>query len=269
MKVLAVPTSALLGAAALALASSAAAQTTGRLTDKDVKALIEAVDNSRDHFEDKLDGKVKDSILRGSGHEVKVDKFLEDFEENVERLKDRFESTYAASVEVGTVLRQATAIDNFMKQQPTELKGASEWQHFVVDLSRLAAAYGATFPLENDSAGGPAAVRRINDGEAAMAAAKIEEHADDIKDAFDEEQRLEKPAKNRLKDAAHLVKERAESLKSRLEDSAPSTAEAKLLFDAVRSMEESAKGLNISPESLTAMGLIKAPLETLHQAFRM
>jgi hypothetical protein len=256
-----------LGAASLTFVPSVAAQTPARLTDKDVKALIETVDHGRSQFEDRLDGKVKDSILREPGREVNVEKFLDDFKENVEHLKDRFESKYAASAEAAIVLRQATAIDAFIKQQPTALKGNSEWHHLAVDLGRLAGVYGTTFPGPAEAPGGPAAVRRINDGEAAIAARAIEEHAEHFKDAVNDEHALAEPAKKRVKESAELVKERAEKLKSRLEDSKPATAEATLLFEALRHMEDAYKGLTLSSPSLNALGAIKAPLDTLHRAF--
>ncbi len=258
-----------LGAAGLILVPSLAAQTPSRLTDKDVKTLIEAVDHERGEFEDRLEGKVKNSILREPGREVKVEKFLDDFKENTEHLKDRFESKYAASAEAATVLRQATAIDTFMKKQPTDLKGNSEWHHLAVDLGRLAVVYGTTFPTPADAPGHEVAVRRVNDGEAATAARTIEEQAEHFKDAVNDERALAEPAKQRLKQSAELVKQRADKLKSRLEDSEPATAEVTLLFEAIRQMDESHKGLTLSPASLSALGAIKAPLDTLHRAFHV
>src|SRR5262244_4474719 len=102
MKGLIVPAAALLAAVALMPAPSLVAQTPGRLSDRDVKALIETVDKGRDRFEDELDGKVKNSVVREPSHEVRVDKYLGDFKDSVEHLKDRFESKYAASAEVAT-----------------------------------------------------------------------------------------------------------------------------------------------------------------------
>ncbi len=265
MKGLIVP-AALLVAAALMSAPSLVAQTPGRLSDRDVKALIETVDKGRDRFEGELDGKVKNSVVRDASHEARVDKSLDDFKDSVEHLKDRFEPKYAASAEVATVFRQATAIDTFMKKQPTTLKGMSEWTHLAVDLTRLADVYGTTFPFDDNAA---RSVRRINDGEAAAAAAKIEEGAEHVKDAVGDEKTLAEPAKKRLKEMAELVKQRADKLKSRLKDSEPSTAEAKLLFDAIRELDNAGKGLNLSPASLNPMGELRAPLDTLRQAFRV
>jgi len=258
-----------LGAASLILVPSLAAQAPARLTDKDVKALLESLDHGRSEFEDRLDGKLKDSIQREPGREVHVERFLDDFKDNVEHLKDRFESKYAASTEAATVLRQATAIDTFMKKQPVELKGNSEWHHLVLDLNRLAGAYGTTFPTPADVPGRPVAIRRINDGEAAAAAKIVEEQAEHFEDAVNDERALAEPAKKRVKETAKAVKDRAENLKSKLEDSQPATAEATMLFQALQHLEDSHKGLTLSSASLSALGAMKAPIDTLHRAFRV
>jgi hypothetical protein len=241
----------------------AVAQAPERLTDKDVKALIETVDQSRDRFEDRLDGKVKDSVVRGPSGEANVGRFLEDFQESVNRLKERFKPDYAASSEAAAVLRQGTSIANFMKQQPPGFRGASEWDHLASTLGRLAAAYATKFPLASVDA----PVRRVSDGEAAAAAEQVEKQADEFKDAVNREQSLATPSKNTLKNAADGVKNGAKNLKSRLNDAKPSTAEARALFAAIRKLEDSSKTLGLSPASLTAIGAFRAPLATLNQAF--
>ena len=71
--------------AVLALVPSIAAAG-DRLSDKDVKALLETLDNSRDRFEDQLDGKLKNGIVRGPRGEVNVRRYLDDLQENVKRL---------------------------------------------------------------------------------------------------------------------------------------------------------------------------------------
>ena len=241
------------------LCSSVAFAQADRLTDKDVKTLLEAVDQARDRFEDQLDGKLKSQIVRGATGEVDVSRFLDDLQENTGRLKDRFTPEYAASSEVAAVLRQGGVISAFMKQHPG-IKGSSEWDRTASELSRLAGVYGATFPMKGD---GP--VRRVNDREAASAATTLAEQADRFKNAVNKEQTLAKPAKDALKGQADAVKNAANALKSRIKDSKPSTSEARQLFEAVRSMREASKGL--PPATLTLLGQMQAPLSTLSQAF--
>jgi hypothetical protein len=131
-----------------------------RLTDKDLKSLIERIYQERDRFEDQLDGDIKHNVLRGASGEVKVDKFLDDFQENVTKLRDRVKPDYSAGAEAALVLRQASSIDQFMRTQPPGIDGASEWNRLADSLKLLAGAYGAGFPLSEG-----AAVRRLGDRE--------------------------------------------------------------------------------------------------------
>jgi hypothetical protein len=249
-------------AVALLLGSSAFAQSPQRLTDKDVKTLIDAVDHARDRFEDQLDGKVKNTVVRGTTGEVNVSNFLDDFQENVDRLKDRFKPDYAASAEAAAVLRQGTAIHHFMKQQPSDFKGSSEWDTLASGLGRLAGAYSTKFPIEGD-----AAVRRVSDGEAVTAAEEIEDQAGELKDTVNRYSTLPQPTKNALKTGADLVRNRAKTLASRLKGGKPATAQARQLFEAVQKLDESSKGSGLPPSSLSLMGAMRAPLTTLRQAF--
>src|SRR5262245_1250995 len=154
-----------------------------RLTDKDVKTLIDQVDEGRDKFEGNLDGAFKGSTVRGPNGEVKVSGALQDYQDNTEKLKDRFSSDYAASSEVVTVLRQSTAIDRFMQGSPNDMKGRSEWDRQAANIKRLAEAYGTTFPFPDGATG-----RRMNDKETAATAVAIAAAADRFKDDLDKDQ---------------------------------------------------------------------------------
>ncbi len=105
-----------LAALALGIAANASAQAE-RLSDKDVKDLMEAIDKGRDHFVDALDPQFKHAVMRSPTNEVDVSKYLDDFDKNIHTMKDRFKGDYAASAEVQTVLRQASDIDAYVRQQ--------------------------------------------------------------------------------------------------------------------------------------------------------
>src|SRR5215510_10766271 len=111
---------------ALALAlglTFAPAQSGERLADKEVKQIILDVDQARDRFEDQLDGRIKSSTIRGANGEVNVERYLDDLQENIKRLKERFTVDYSASKEAETVLKQGTEINEYIKKQPSEMKG--------------------------------------------------------------------------------------------------------------------------------------------------
>src|SRR4051794_15021862 len=168
-----------------------------RLTDRDVKSLVDRIDEGRDRFEGALDDKLKGSIYRGPAGEVNVKNSLNDFEENVKRLKDRLKPGYAASAEVATVLRQGGAIDRFLSQQPAGTKGGSEWSRLAADLKTLAGAYGADFPV-----GDNAAVRRVGDGELATSLDALAKGCEQLKGSFDKELKADKSVTPQARQAA-------------------------------------------------------------------
>ena len=250
-----------LAVAGLSLAAPAAfAQDTPRLSDGDLKALIENLDHARDRFEDALDGEFKHSIARGPRGEVQVNQYLDDLQENVDRLKGRYNSGYAASAEVRTVLQQGTDIRRYMQGQPDSMKGKSEWDRLAGSLGTLAHAYATTFPLPPD-----ASVRRINDREAAATADAARKAVDAFKKAAGNDPALPKQQRQVLKDRADALANACKDVRSRLDDHKPGTAEARQMFDAFEQVSQSAS--SASAATLSALGPVRASMETLRQAF--
>lgn len=233
-----------------------------RLSDKDVKALLETLDNSRDRFEDQLDGKLKSGIVRGPRGEVNVRRYLDDLQENVKRLRERYTGGYAASAEVSTLLKQGSEIHRFMKTQPQDLKGMSEWDRLAGDLTSLATAYGTAFPLEGD-----AAVRRISDQEAASAAEKVAKQTDALKKAFNGDKTIAKPDKEKVKTALDMMKKQANAVKSRTTGGKPATAEARQVSDSAATLVEFVSSRTLPPGASEPWSALQGGVTTLRQAF--
>jgi len=233
-----------------------------RLSDKDVKALIDKVDEGRDKFEGNLDGKFKGSTLRGPTGETKVAGALQDYQDSTKKLQDRFTGDYSASAEVATVLKQSTAIDTFMQGAPSDMKGRSEWDRQTTNLKQLAEAYGTTFPFYTG-----ATARRMNDKETADAADALAEAADHFKSDLDKATALAAPDKDAAKkDTDELIKH-ANAVKSRANDGKPATAEARLLVDQAARLQTFVAGHPIP--DLTNWQAVQKSLEALRYAFRL
>jgi hypothetical protein len=247
----------------VAVPRAASAQSADRLSDKEVKTLLEQLDTARDKFEGNLDNKVKDSTIRTSTREISVEASLQDLQDNVKKLKDRFNDDYAASAEAETVLKQTTNIDTYMKNNPTITKGRSEWEKLSANLKALATVYGTTFPLPDG-----ASVRRLNDKETAGAAEALEKSAKDFKDRVESDMTLTSADKTVGGKAAESLAKAADALKSRVEDGKPSTAEAK----QVVAMASSLSTFNIShpiPATSDSWKGVQGALSKLEQAFSM
>lgn len=215
---------AILAVAALAsICAPAFAQ--DRLTDRDVRALVSRIEDGRDKFDDALDDELKNKVLRGPNGEVNVKNFLNDFQQNIDRLEERLKPDYAASAEVGTLLRQGTAIETFFRQHAPGTKGESEWNRLASDLKALAGAYGTSFPLPEN-----APVRRIGDGEVAETADQLSKSASQLKKSLDADLKknpaIQKATRDEILQEADDWSKEAKALKSRVKDGKPSSAEA-------------------------------------------
>src|ERR1700754_4508332 len=96
------------------LASIAQAQRPYRLSEDDLKRLIERIEQSTDQFRNSLDASLDRSRLDGSRREDRINDFVKDFEAATDRLKERFDDNQSASATVQEVLDRAAQIDRFM-----------------------------------------------------------------------------------------------------------------------------------------------------------
>jgi hypothetical protein len=239
-----------------------------RLTDSQVKDLLTRVDDERDRFEDQLDGKVKHNVLRGPAGEVDVEKFLDDLQENVDKMKGRFEDDYSAGSEVATVLRQGSAVQRFMSTQAPNMKGASEWNRLAGSLNELAVVYGTTFPTPDN-----AAVRRIGDREIAAAASKMADEADQFRKRLEESLKLNTTITQADRAAAvaeaNGLKKDADALADRLKDNKPSSGEATALLQRAQRIQATAARLSLPSAATDAWARVLGPLGTIAQGFNM
>ena len=236
-----------------------------RMTDRDLKALVDRLDGKRDRFEDALEGKLKSSILRGPNGEVDVDRFLTDFERSVNELKDRMGEQYVASTEAATVLRQASAIERFFRLQPPGTRGESEWNELAADFKVLAASYGTIFPTPDN-----ASVRRLSRGELAKIADSAARGADQFRKLLDTDLKkdtsLDNTARTALVREVDELKKDGETVRSRVEDDQPASAEIDRLLARAVKIQQSVSGRQL-PTATTAWTQLSTHLHGLAGAF--
>jgi hypothetical protein len=238
-----------------------------RLTDRDLKKLVERIDDGRHRFEDALDDKIKHNVLRGPSGEVDVERYLHDFDDNIDRLKDRLKPDYAASAEAATVLRQATAIDNFLRQQPAGVRGESEWNRLTTDLKTLAGAYGTAFPVADSTP-----VRRIGDGELAGVANEISRAGQRLKKSLENDLKndaaVDKQARQMIVDEAEQFSKDGKALRERIKSGEPSSAEADRVLAGAFRLETFLVGHRAAASSTKIWSDITTRLQSLAGAYR-
>jgi hypothetical protein len=252
----------------MAAGIAALAAPADRPRDKDVKQLIERIDHERDRFEDQLSGQLKHSVIRGPSGEVDVARYLDDLQDNIGKLKDRFTAEYAASEEATVVLRQASDIQRFISAQPPNFDGASEWNRLAGSLSELAAVYGTSFPI---SAGQQA--RRMNDREVKSSVEGVAKSADRFKNELDDslkkDKTVDKAARETAVRSAEGLKKDAERLASTIDDEKPASGEAKALLQQASAIRAASSAHALSPAAQASWASVEGGLDKVAQAFSL
>jgi uncharacterized membrane-anchored protein YhcB (DUF1043 family) len=247
---------------AIAFASTALGQT-ARPSDKAVVSLIETVQKDVKNFERNLDRDVARGKFRGPNAEVDIAAYLDDFDTNLDRLRQRFKKDYSASAEVLTVLKHANGVDRFIASQPPTLKGRSEWDVAKASLNQLAAAYGTTFPAPDD-----ASARRINDGELQQAADAIVKHSQayrkTLADAYTKD---EKAALQTAQKSVDALSSSAKQFKSRITSGEPATGQVADLGAKAAAVETGVAGRQLTAPATETWKGISAALGKINQEF--
>jgi hypothetical protein len=237
------------------------------MTDRELVALVQQIDDGRGRFVDALEDQVKRAVLRSPTGEVDVDRFLGDFDRNIDQFRSRIKAEYAASSEAAIVLRQASAIDRFFTERPAGTRGQSEWTSLVTHLKTLAAAYGTTFPLVE-----PATVRRLSRRELATSARTAAQSANRFKRMLDDDLKddgsVDKAARESVVDEAEQLKKDADELRSRLDDDNPSTGELDRLLARATKLQQYVAGrkLPTAAEAWNGVALQMRQLATAYKA---
>lgn len=259
MKTCTVLTSAIL---ALSLSLTASAQV-ARPSDREVEKQIDAVQKSVKDFGRSLDPDLRRGTVRGKTTEVNVANFLEDFDAEIARLRDRFEPGYSASAEVVTVLRRAGDLEAFVKSQPASLKGRSEWDVAAASIKELAGAYGTTFPMPEDGA-----ARRINDAEVGQAADAVVKEVSAYKKALSGAfSKDESAALKAAQKSADELATAAKNLKARIKSGKAASGEAGVVAEKRAAAQAAVTGRTLPEAATKAWKGIESAVGKIGQAF--
>jgi hypothetical protein len=238
-----------------------------RLTDRDVKALVARIEDGRDKFDDALDDKVKNDILRGPGGEVDVKRFLNTFQESIDRFEESIRPGYAGSAEAGVLLRHGSAIDRYFRQHPGGTKGESEWNRLASDLKVLAAAYGSEFPVPDN-----ATFRRLGDRELADSVKALASSAEQLKKSLDSDLKkdasVDKPSREAIVSEADQLSKDARALRDRVKDGKPSSAEADQVLTRAGKLRTFIQAHQV-PAAANAWAGVSSQLENVAAAYQV
>jgi len=133
---------------------SITAQRPYRVSDRQVELLLNNIENRSNTFRSNLDYALDRSQLNGTQQEDEINRYVQDFENATDRLRDRFDNRSNVASDVEEVLNRAASIDSFMRMNRLNNQAQRSWNILRTDLNALARYYNVSWRW-NDPANYP------------------------------------------------------------------------------------------------------------------
>ena len=116
-----------------------------RVSDQQVRGLLNRIDAGTDSVRAGLDRAVDRSRINGGLTKAEVNQSLKDFKQATDRLHTGVNDRQIGTVNVEDVLRRASSIDHFMTANSLDASAQRAWHDLRRKLDELARAYDVTW----------------------------------------------------------------------------------------------------------------------------
>jgi hypothetical protein len=198
--------------AGLAMASQ---QRPYRLSDQQLKDLVNRIDTHKDAFHASFERAIDRSPLNGGPAEEEMDRSVKSFEQATDLLRDRVNDRQSETADAENVLRRASSIDSLMLRHQLDTPAQSDWRALRQDMNDLARAYGITWSWSTDAQSMP---YRVDDRQVEQLVKQIREEADRFDKSLDRAFDRSRIDDSRRKDEIHQSSKDFRQATDRLRD---------------------------------------------------
>jgi len=206
-----------------------------RLSDDEVKKIIEETSKTSDKFRDAF--KKVQTITTQSGVQVDVKQYMADYKQTFDRFKEAFDKQGVPNQDLLNLLRVTNEIDGVMTRNPDAAGAGSEWQAHKFNMEKLAKAFGTTL---GEEATPP---RRMSDQQLKALMEQLKEGSKtlgkNVKDAMKKDKTLDKATIQKAEQETKTLEKNAEALLKLFNDHKPLYSELQAFLkqmDVVRSL---------------------------------
>lgn len=239
-----------------------------RLTEKEMKALLERIERGADRFRNSL-GKMLDvSALDDTKAEDNINHFVKEFESATDHLKHRFDDDQSAAGDVEEVLRRAARIDSFMTRRETNSRAQADWADLRRNLDELAVAYNVSWNWDGSISNRPF---RLNDEQVKGLLVRIEQDADrfrkSLNDALDKTDFDDTKAADDLNDYVKGFEVATDHLKDRFSKKRSAANDAQEVLERAARIDAFMHNHSLTERAQNDWSQLRAGLDELATAY--
>lgn len=169
----------------ISVTSSVQAQTKAyRVSDRTVQALLNRIETRTDTYKSNMNTALDRSRFNDTAKEDAIMRYISDYENSTDQLKDRFADKRSVSSDVTNVLNRAAVINSFMKENSLTPQSQRTWGYLRTDLNILARYYNVRFDWNVAVSNNPPNYQkpyRVSDTEVKAVLTRLENRTDNFK----------------------------------------------------------------------------------------
>ena len=204
-------------ALACAGAAMASQQRPYRVSDQQLKDLLNRLDNHGDAFRGSFERAIDRSVIKGTPAAEEIGRSVKSLEQAMDLLSDRVDDRQSETADAEDVLRRASFIDRFMMRHPLEAPVQSDWQALRLDMDDLSRAYGIAWNWSSASQNGP---QRVDDKQVEQLLKQIGDKAgrfdESLDRAFDRSGIDDRSGKDAMRQSVKDLRQAADRLRDRV-----------------------------------------------------
>jgi hypothetical protein len=159
----------------------AAAQQSTRVSDQQARNLLSRLDTTAAAFRASFDQAINRSRINGRRAESDINQAVDDYQQAIDRLRDRVDNRQADTADVEDVLRRAASIDRFMTSNALDATAQRDWKTLRGNLDGLARAYGVAW----NWTASPSTPARVNDQQVGQLLTRTKRDVDQFRRSLD------------------------------------------------------------------------------------
>jgi hypothetical protein len=257
-------------AIACAGAAMASQQRPYRVSDQQLRDLVNRLDTHRDAFRGSFERAIERSAVKGSAAADDMSRSVKSLDQAIDLLRDRVNDRHTDAADAEDVLRRASVIDSLMVRTQLDTSVHADWQALGPDFDDLARAYGIARSWRAASQVVP---DRIDDKQAEQLLKQIGEKAgrfdNSLDRAFDRSGIDDRQGKDAIRQAVKDFSQAADRLRDRVKGRQSNTLDAEEVLRRGASIEGFMQRYQLSAEAEQGWLSLRGDLDRLARAYNV
>lgn len=241
-----------------------------RVSDQQLKDLVNRIDTHEQAFRNSFERAIDRSPIKNSPTADQAGRSMKDFSEAAHQLRDRVNDGQSVTSDAENLLRRASAIDSLMTRTQFEAPAQRDWQALRLDMNDLTRAYGIAW---NWSAASQTMPARVNDNQIKQLLKAIGQKADrfdkGLDRAFVNSTYDAGRGKDELRQSVKDLKQATDRLRDRVNGRQANTLDAEEVLRRGASIDSFMQRYQLSAQAEQNWVLLRGDLDKLAGAYNV